>query len=60
MFTQVDAASQEAIDILCNQIREVINSLNNSSPGHDEHHHLWQRHAWKDKLNQSLIWLMSH
>ena len=24
------------IDISCNQIREVINSLNNSSPGHDE------------------------
>ena len=23
-------------DISCNKIREVINSLNNSSPGHDE------------------------
>ena len=47
-------------DISGNQIREVINSLNNSSAGHDELPPFVQRHAWKDTLNRSRIWSMSH
>ena len=39
-------------EVSSNQVREAINSLNNSSPGHDEPLHSLQKHAWMNSLNQ--------
>ena len=42
-------------EVSSNQVKGVINSLNNSSPGHDELYlHSWQKLAWMNSLNQSL------